>query len=53
MSLLLFWIALVFLAQALGNQTPDAGSQDPIGNQIVLHQSLVPGCFGRGEALAV
>ncbi len=42
-SLLLFRIAFVFVAEALGDKTPDSGSQNPIGHKIALHQRFVPG----------
>ena len=41
-SLLLFRVALVFAAETLGDETPDAGPQNPIGHKIALDQRFVP-----------
>jgi hypothetical protein len=45
-SLLLFYIALVFVAQTLPDQTPDASSQNAIRDEIALNQRFVPGWPG-------
>ena len=42
-SPLLFRIALVFVAETLGNKTPDSRPQNPIGHKIALGQRFVPG----------
>src|SRR5579871_3683736 len=41
-SLPLFYVAAVFLAEALPDQTPDASHQNAVGDEIMLDQWLVP-----------
>ncbi len=44
-STLTFGIALIFLAQTLRHQSPNADANEPIGQQIALQQVIEP--FGR------
>ena len=45
-SLLLFYIAFVFVAQALLDQTPDASFQNAVRDEIALDQRFVAGWRG-------